>query len=250
VVLELTAEQWVGCLDKEGEYLGVCCGNISRVRDILFGVIRESGEFPVEELWEASYLLRNHHDEPNEVQQKIIDLWEAVKDEADIRGRAYGQDVDNLEDAVQVIASGVNYLAWDHIGQKDEKQNYQRDVNWFWQFYKMFPAFRTIYKSMQDADIWQPKQGWAVVEQGLVLEFNFGLAIFQKKEDAENIVAEIMQYHPTRHDRNLKMDVERKFDVRPVELSIEKGLVFVDTDNGPEGKEAVKPLKKAIFQED
>jgi hypothetical protein len=250
VVLDLTPEQWVGCLNKEGEYLPACCGNISRVRDILFGVIREEFYIDVEPLWEASYLLRHHHDEPNEVQQKIIDLWEAVKKDADVRVRAYGKDLDHLEDAVEVIASGVNYLAWDHIGKKDQKQLYQKDVNWYWQFYKMLPAFRKVYKSMQDNDIWQPKQGWAVVEQGLVLEFTFGLAIFEKKKDADDIVAEIMQYHPVRHDRNLKMDVERKFDVRPVELTIEKGLVFLDTDGGPEGYDAVKPLEKVTFVEE
>jgi hypothetical protein len=33
--LPLTPEQWVNVCDKEGRWLGVCCGNISSMRDIM-----------------------------------------------------------------------------------------------------------------------------------------------------------------------------------------------------------------------
>lgn len=69
------------------------------------------------------------------------------------------------------------------------------------------------------------------------------------KDQADDLMAEIVRFRPTRHDRNLNMDVPRLFNVRPVELSIEKGLVFVDTDGEPEGLAAIKPLEKVSFSE-
>lgn len=43
--LNLTPEQWVGLLDKEGAWLPICCGSISAARDVLTTCLRESGRF-------------------------------------------------------------------------------------------------------------------------------------------------------------------------------------------------------------
>ena len=43
--LNLTPEQWVGLLDKEGPWLPYCCGSISTARDVLADCLRQSGRF-------------------------------------------------------------------------------------------------------------------------------------------------------------------------------------------------------------
>lgn len=43
VQLNLTPEQWVGLLNKDGAWLPVCCASISAARDVLSGALREGG---------------------------------------------------------------------------------------------------------------------------------------------------------------------------------------------------------------
>lgn len=42
--INLTSEQWVGLIDKNGAWLPVCCASISAARDVLVTALREGGD--------------------------------------------------------------------------------------------------------------------------------------------------------------------------------------------------------------
>jgi hypothetical protein len=56
VKLDFTSAEWADVLNAEGEHLGACCADISRIRDILQDACRNDHEVDVDKLWEAASL--------------------------------------------------------------------------------------------------------------------------------------------------------------------------------------------------
>lgn len=223
----MTAAEWTDCLNTEGESLPSCCANISRVRDILFGVLRNDKMIRVDDLKEAVYLLTSHHDKPNKVQQKIIDAWAGpvgVEAEADLRNLGANKyDPDNLRDAVQLIEGACGYLAWDHFGgDKNRRQKLQSNANWRWQFYRMFPAFTRIMKVFEGSDLQKPVKGWALCEADQMMELNTGLAIFPTEKEANEILEDF-----TKRPMNDRSGKKRVFSVRKVLVSLKDGVTYL-----------------------
>ena len=61
VLLPFSAQEWMDLLSIESDRgIGGCCGNLSQVRSVLFGVFGEGGWIRAKELGECALTLRNH----------------------------------------------------------------------------------------------------------------------------------------------------------------------------------------------
>ncbi len=58
--ISLTAEQWVGLIDAEGEWLPHCCASISAARDVLADVLRKSGCMTIDQAREILCEIGEH----------------------------------------------------------------------------------------------------------------------------------------------------------------------------------------------
>jgi hypothetical protein len=61
VQLDFTDAEWVGLINKEGPHLGVCCAEISAVRDILICALREDRFIDATELEAAATIMERHN---------------------------------------------------------------------------------------------------------------------------------------------------------------------------------------------
>ena len=61
IQLDFTPEEWVGLLNKEGPHLGVCCAEISAVRDIFICALREDRFIHSTDLETAATIMERHN---------------------------------------------------------------------------------------------------------------------------------------------------------------------------------------------
>lgn len=227
VGLSFTPEQWVGLLDKEGEYLPACCGNISRVRDILFSVMRESGLIEVEELGEAAQLIVGHdcvdgQDDDDDPLKTIVNLWHEVEDYVELDPYIRGLDPNDPMDAAKIVYNSCQYLNFEMFcaGKTgdEEKDKYCVQKYRMQTLLKMLPALKTLHERVTEI-VDGSLEGFAVCQDGEVIDGRVsGWLIFGEEDEAKK----------TSDDLNKHSKKDNPTTVRPVICSLEKGLEFKD----------------------
>ena len=148
VKLEFSDSEWVDLLNKEGEWLGACCADISRIRDILGSAIREDGWVKAQDLGEMVSLLDGHH----EVSQdnplyKAKNIWDQVKDNVE-ESYVHSGDPDNLREAFNMLYVASSHLSWEWLSSS----NTNTEVCEIYNFYRVLPAIKLIYEKLASFD--------------------------------------------------------------------------------------------------
>jgi len=124
VRLDWPAEWWADVLNKHGEFLPMCCANLSAIRDNLTTALREGGWIECEDLAEClaymgghgwdDYLQDNGCPMPDPIEDPMLDLiwkWRLVEDVAHLTIRPRPLDPTNLKDAVRAV-HGFAWKLW------------------------------------------------------------------------------------------------------------------------------------------
>ena len=208
-----SAEIFLDVLNKEGEYLGACCANISRVRDILFGAVRENGMIRMAELHEIYYLLDDHgcfehNDDANEPLNHLKNLWLLVKDDAELDKVGRETDPNDLEDALDILGSSCSYLRYSHFFDNHPYEDTEADRQQH--IAKIIPAVKTVFEKIQSLN--KTVETYALLKEGNYLENRTGYVFFKTEDVAKQMVEE------------MNKNDEPKYSYKKVKISLEKGI--------------------------
>lgn len=248
VKLNFTAEEWVDLMDTEGEFLPMCCGTISHIRDVLIGCLRDGGMITASDLSEIVQLLKDHHDCGDNDSDPLVRLqqtWDAIKDQAKLRVSGYKIDPSDFLTAFGILYHSSSVIAWNFPG-KDEDEEFERKVSNSTAFIRLLPAIKTIHKHLTELGV-EPVDGFAVCEGDEVLQAYRGLAVYRTPERAEEIRKLFNDKEKDERSSARQRKAENKkrairyggdpdeviykhieYTVRPVRISLEQGITFLD----------------------
>jgi hypothetical protein len=233
--LDFTAEEWADLLNKEGEYLTICCANISRIRDILMDVIREDHEISSDHLAEAAELVKGHGCEqypPEHPLSRLVALYEKTK-----KHLRYGLgthhdtvDLDNPHKVLEALASYANAYTWAcfnlRTGDPDHPimdRRVQDCANREKALIDLWPVVRTLYHRLSELSL--PVPGFGLVdEKGEIGYSNSGLAVYHNEAFAQEVCDRWNKVERTSHK---KKEFRHTFTVKKVIVSLERGLVIL-----------------------
>lgn len=215
VKIPFSPKTWVDVLDRDGEILGVCCGNISRIRDILCQAICDSSYIDVRELAEAHSLIVSHGcSDTKRPLKTVVKLWEKVKEimgEDIPKTRSSKFDPNNVKDCLQALETALPALIFNQygFGNDDAVRKHLKKVQDVHMLRTVIPSIRTLHKRIAELNP-GPLEGFAVVDKqtGMVLEGQAGLLILKDEALATEIA---------------KLD---SAVVRKCKISLENGIEF------------------------
>ena len=190
-------EEWADLLNKEGEYLGACCANISRVRDILMDAIREDHEIRAEELTEAAELIKGHGCELYDSDHpltRLVALYDEIKDH--LREGNYlfqnSFDPDDPDQAIKAFATYASHYS-DYSFQMrmggddaDPDRRFNDCVNREKALIDMIPVVYTLMKKLHSLSI--GSFGYGLIDkEGKVAYSRSGLAIYKDEKFANEL---------------------------------------------------------------
>lgn len=192
VILNLAAEEWADLLNKNGRFLEACCDKVSRIRDILSSTLREGGEIRSGDLWEAVQLIEGHDDcdafPEDHPLRKLVELWNAIKEDAEIGMPGVFRDPNDPKDALDVLYACAGIVAWKHLcGPHTSNGEHRQKVAVNFALSQMWPAIKTVYNKLTELGF-DPVEGWAVCLGDEVLDSRSGFCIFQRHEEAKNVL--------------------------------------------------------------
>jgi hypothetical protein len=243
---DFPAEVWLDLLDPDGEFLPICCGNISRVRDILTASCRSSRFVDVDDLFEIYTLLSDHGCFDGEEVQEVTgvpkfnpenpdpltylrDLWKAVEAEAS-KFQDCPHDSSALE-CVRVVAQTCRNISWYELFSKDGDTGRNREFANKMELAKLLPAIHNLWKNIQQLR-YEPVDAWAVCNGTEVAANQTGYCLFDKKEIAQEVAdqgnkAEEENFAVAEHKPNRD---RWTYVVRRVRICFEEGLIFTDDE--------------------
>lgn len=248
VRLPFTPSQWVGIINKEGEWLPMCCGNLSAARDIFVSALRENGWIGSSAMVDIVELVGTHDGfdvilKDKKKRKKAVssgdpialffDIWDNVKDRLSQDMPIQTLDVNDWKDASRILEAGTMSLRFKlmfspvsandysdpEAGRKaSERDAFHTKLFKIQELKNLIPAVRTLYAEL-------PKlapgvlDGFAIADKktGEIAESRAGLAIYQTKSDAEEVLSIWSKQTKAR---------ENTLRIRPVRVSIEKGVEF------------------------
>ena len=217
VWLNFSPEEWADLLNKEGELLPACCANVSRIRDILGGALRESGEIQTMHLWEAAQLIEGHDNcdafPESHPLRTLVELWKEIEEHADTKMTGFLRDPNDPKDALDVVYACSGVVAWNHLAKPSTAdREHEQKVAVNFTLAQMWPAIKTLYHKLDEIGF-PPVKGWAVCLGEEVLDSHTGFCIFQNRNQATTIL--------NRANANSQIECERKKIAR-----------FSDIENG------------------
>lgn len=257
--LNFSPEEWADLLNKEGELLPACCANISRIRDILGGSLRENGEIQTMYLWEAVQLIEGHNDcdafPEDHPLRKLVALWKEIEEHADTRITGVFRNPNDPKDALDVVYACSGVVAWNHLVTPHmENREYEQRVAVNFALAQMWPAIKTLYHKLSEVGF-PPVKGWAVCLGEEVLDSHAGFCIFQNKGQAIKVLNRVNVNAQGECERNKITrlnDIEngaydeggryeghpiplipepQVYKLRWVQVSKEKGIEFLDEES-------------------
>lgn len=255
VKLNFTPEEWLDLMNTEGEFLPACCATISHVRDVLIATVREGGFIRATDLYEIVEALKGHHEcgpEGGDPESRLIQTWEAIKDDADLHLLGHPIDPNDLDDAFSVLYHAGAVLSWNFLNSDaTEDEKYDHEMVRRTEFVRVLPAIRTIYKALSQ-NTFEPMEGYAIAEGDQVLSLTRGLAIFRTKEQAERLAERFNKEQERDRAKEKESKLKNKFKekaygtkeeprkriywtytVRPVRVTVENGIEFTDVASAP-----------------
>jgi hypothetical protein len=256
VYLALTPEEWCRIAMRDGDmYMGGCCGTTSAMQDVVNGVFRDSGYANANTLCELGMYAKQHPDGfdgfnvklsqadfDKQCRQwskldpwtKISLCWQAVKGKvsAGSEGEPIVQenrpDLDEKREIDELYGALTTFRYKIFMPREKEDdplkppkgQSHANDVlTWA----KMVPGTkRLLAKLEEDFTTWS---GYAVVERArpeVVCHNGYGLCLFTKEADAEELVADWRKNSRAGKGEN----TADKVRIRAVTVSVQKGLEF------------------------
>lgn len=255
----LTPEDWCRLCMREGtEYIGGCCGNTSAIQDIVNGWFRfDACYIKISELAEVAQAMAEHDgtDEWSELPKatleesvewakdnwgslrawaKICMVWHIVKDHysPDVPV-GYGNHLSELDKAVNVIGRTCQMIAWDRITTNDLAGT-QKDSSRIAILARMLPALKTLWDSIEDMAP-EPFEGFAMydLEVDSICTNRLGLCVYATMDELNKTfnlwIEQEKEYElgpPMRH--GTKKSITERIKVRPVRITIQNGIEFLD----------------------
>ncbi len=220
VKLEFSPEEWVGLFNTEGEFLPSCCGNISRIRDILFGAIRENCFVGTDKLEEMAFLIKDHdcvddYDDSHPL-KKIVNLFEIVKDDCR-KSRIFDNsfDTNNPGDCLEALSYYVDNYA-NHQFDLNSSSTYLHTTakaNCQKALIDLVPIIKTLYHKLDELNA--VVSGFGVVSDDGKLGYSRnGLQVYEEKKMAEKIC----------QNWNKSEFNKIHYTVKPVKISLKGGV--------------------------
>ena len=252
------ADEWCSLFMSDGDnYLGGCCGAMSRVQDLVCSEIRSgSGWFGVSDLEEIAGAMSRHDDLAEGVSFKNLPkgkslanlvaaeplaprrpwswmalVWHIVKDFRDPeRPHAVGPHVEQPERAIHVLSQSLRYLdIVDLFGGHPAKYDDQERAMKLLTVSRVVPALAELNANLEKLDT-GPFEGFALIQKEAgpeaICQNGLGYCIYSTEEAAQEIL-----------NLWVKADQERKtpkkpsrdaFALRKVRITLKEGLVFLD----------------------
>ena len=208
-----SSDIWVDVLNTEGEFLGACCANISRVRDILFKVIREDKMIDMEDLYEAYCLLEDHDCFDGEEDYPINELkklWLLVEPDADLSNmRVHACDPNNIEDAISLLAQGCLHINFGRFFENHPYEHAKAQKQLTLQ--KIIPALKTLHDKIEELD--ETVETYALTKNDKYVENDTGLLLMKNEKIIQEMIEHLAEEHP-----------EEKFGYKKIKVSLKKGI--------------------------
>ena len=251
VCIPWTPAQWVGVLHREGQWLGICCGTISAIRDSLMQFLADGGWVSMRNLSEVIELMKTHdgfmewfvpgftpdRDTLTNPLYLLVQVWDVVKDRRwaswlDVPAkkspkRQFESVAHTLENALRMYGYvEMFHSSGDHPDKEaDIKANFrhQRDVQIA--LSRVVPALREFTDSLK----WKmclPIEGVAIVrrdDREVVLDTRGGPCIYPNDAEANEIIAFWCTNDQGHREPAPKPE---DFELRPVTVSMDTGVEF------------------------
>lgn len=258
-----TPAQWVGVVHREGQWLGVCCGTISAIRDRIMSALADGGWVTPRDLEGIIELLKSHDgfeewfaegftpdgDTLTNPLYMLARVWEVVK----TRRWASWMDVPakknpnrrlenaahNLEESLRMYgfvqmyhSSGDHPESLDGLDKEAQRKAeflHHRDVNLT--LSRVLPALREFTDTLK----WKvllPIQGFGIVRKSdreVVLDTRGGPAIYLDEAEAQRVIG----FWCTNDQDNAPKPED--FEIRALEVSMEHGIKFVEGSRDGQG---------------
>jgi hypothetical protein len=212
-------EVWADLGNKEGNLLGVCCGNISTMRDCFVDAWREDGWMTAESMQQLVVNMESHEWEGSHPASKVKQVYEALLDHLEIRP-AFFSDPEELGGTVSRIWFGDIWRFCARYGHdsmfSDWAKSIQSKATHNLRLHEILPTVKLLYEKLAETKF-PPVEGYALINKNnQIYEFrNSTLAIFDSKRQAEEILNNWLRSGQVKNE-----DVE----IRLVRISLEKGI--------------------------
>lgn len=268
--LPFTAEEWLDIVNKEGNFLPMCCATISNARDILIAQLREDRYIDCSEALQFTELLGSHDgfewlrgdEEPKESNHrgwnksadpfyKFWRIWRVIRPHANLLyslGRPKVEPNKNpdyvhpIHEALGVAHGGLDalYYALSCFGRGQ-----QDDPDWMKQqrvaqrkliIARTLPALRSVLDHIGHIDFGD-YDGFAICSKespSHVVSNRLGHCIFQSEKDAQDMID--AWANPEDHEKEPpphRKKIRDSVIIRPVRVSSRTGLTFTDGSDTP-----------------
>jgi len=267
VSIPFSAETWVKIARNDGEfYIGGCCANSSACQDLVDGWFRFAEEWAKpQDLSRLAFLQESHDgseslfatfpDLLDSIEKGIEDpwavlaaIWHLVKDHhRDEVPRSMKDHVSPLEKALTIVSASCTAISWSRLlNRKDDNGNplpisAAQKVDRALLVARFLPAFKTVNELATDL-YFGPVEGFAILEKEggpkAIVSNLLGYCIYETKAEVEEIFDRWDENDALHEERRDKKTSRERFETRPVRVTLENGIVFTDTGERYEGKNA------------
>jgi hypothetical protein len=259
-------------LYERSEYMGGCCGNMGAVQDRVNGWFRDGGRVSAAQLVGVGEAMRDHDDDDgDEFSDKVtlaqlkeaadqfknpekMRAWQKIGFCYQLVKHCYGaklpsaarDHIEPMEEALNVVSGIASALRWDRIFGRNEADLVKHKATRIRALQEFGPAIKLLHEKFQDM-VPEAIEGWAFVDLEAaedrvgtwdqIATMRSGLAILASKEEAEELLSIWRE-----NDKEFKEEgrrglrektVDERVALRPVRVSMEEGLVFLDRDPHP-----------------
>jgi hypothetical protein len=255
VELNLEPIEWyMMCRRTEDNYVGGCCGLLSVVQDMVNGWFRDGEAIDCDDLAEMAEAWINHGDEgwnPIDDTEKLwavvrstktgsIDAWEKFRlawlivagyCEPGRMPLGTRKDLNPFDDALGSISSMGLYLSFSRLGTCSTKSTANSQVNGGWaiRLARMYPHLKTLWEEVQKDSFRFEGVALFDVKNQAVAEDGGGYSLFFTAEAAQD---RLNLWRRCEAEREAHFPhgvcVDERFVIRPVRITSEEGLVFLD----------------------
>lgn len=255
-----SAETWMSLCTNEGEnYMGGCCGTMSALQDKMNYWFRFDNQYlDTKELEEAEGYWLNHPDGaglwiPKEGQtledifgyaktnwdklrpwDKLGTIWNIVKGYHNLEsiGHSTHPSFSEFDDALSTTSNLSWALSWAKHS-KDDSSTFT--ANQKITLARVLPAINTVYNTLQDMlENEKPFNGFVLIDlshEGYenISRSRHGLSVFATLEETNKALDDQQEYedkYKERYHGDKSKQVRERFGIRPVRITLEKGLEF------------------------
>jgi len=159
------------------------------MRDCFIGALREDGWMRFDDLETLVVNMKGHHDwDKLHPATKLEEIYDKIKDYGHERSGTQGYDLNNPEDALEVIQHFCNSHIYGSMFA--EWPRFQDKVNHNFDISSVLPAIHTLSNHLKELGF-EPVEGFAIVSKktGKVFEIAGGrVAIYETKEMCEEVI--------------------------------------------------------------